>query len=358
MNRKFLLSGGGIALILLVAVVYIFASVLKTPLFVSTPEITVELKRTGGLFEGSLATYRGVRVGKVTAIDLSEGGVTATVRLSGDEHIPQDSRVQVRSLSPVGEQYLDFQPQSTKAPYLKSGDVIPASSTDLPQTLGGLSITLNKLIEQIDPKKVSLVLNEINDGLAGTDDDLRKLLDNGTRLLARLDQNFAVTQRVLRNGRTLLQIGADTAPDLERLASSASTFAAWLRRFDPTLFRLLKRAPGQLEELRGLVEDMAQTVPQLLDPAVTLTDIMAAHDPHIRQLMVKYPQGLQALIDAIHEGQVNLNAIVEQPQFCDYSTTERSPRDVSFRALQTHGRCSRSVSYSQRGAQWAPPPVR
>ena len=30
----------------------------------------------------------------------------------------------VRSLSPVGEQYLDFQPDSAGGPYLESGDTI------------------------------------------------------------------------------------------------------------------------------------------------------------------------------------------------------------------------------------------
>ena len=135
MERKFILSGGGITLALVLCVFYIFGAVLKTPLLEDAPTIKVEMPRTGGLFKGSQATFRGVRVGKVTNLDLSKDGVEATVKLAGGTEIPADSKVQVRSLSPVGEQYLDFQPDDMKGPFLKDGSVIKASAVDLPQTL-------------------------------------------------------------------------------------------------------------------------------------------------------------------------------------------------------------------------------
>ena len=67
-------AGSAITAALLLCVFYIFASVLKAPLLEDAPVITVSMDRTGGLFEGSLATYRGVRVGKVTSLDLTGTG--------------------------------------------------------------------------------------------------------------------------------------------------------------------------------------------------------------------------------------------------------------------------------------------
>ncbi len=266
MSRKYVLSGLSVVVSLVLCVFYIFASVLKTPLLQDAPTITVSMNRTGGLFEGSLATYRGVRVGKVTKLELTPEGVRATVRLSGDEQIPRDSDIKVRSLSPVGEQYLDFQPRSAKGPYLEDGDDVAASAVDLPQTLGGMAITLNKLIEQVDPQKVETVLDELSTGLQGTEGDLQTLVEDGSDLLATLDENWPVTERLLGNGRTLLRIGVDHSADISRIARSSKLFAAWLRANDPILLRLLSRAPGQVDELRRLVQDVSQTLPQLLDP--------------------------------------------------------------------------------------------
>jgi len=358
MSRKYVLSGLSVVLSLALCVLYIFASVLKTPLLEDAPTITVSMNRTGGLFEGSLATYRGVRIGKVTKIDLTPDGVRATVRLSGDEKIPRDSEIKVRSLSPVGEQYLDFRPRSADGPYLEDGDDVPASATDLPQTLGGMAITLNELIEQVDPDKVETVLDELSTGLQGTEGDLRTLVEDGSDLLQTLDENWPVTERLLGNGRTLLRIGVEHSADISRLARSSKLFAAWLRATDPTLFRLLSRAPGQVDELRRLVKDVSQTLPQLLDPSVTLTDVLAARDPHVRELLIQFPRGFATLAGAIRNGTAHLDAILQRTKTCDYPTSERGPRETSHRALQDGGHCSRSGPYSQRGAQWAPSPLR
>src|SRR3954468_18242082 len=154
MSRKFLLSGAGILLALALCVTYIFGSVLQTPLLVSRPTITVAMPRTGGLFQGSLVTYRGVRAGKVTAVQLGKRGIEANLRLDGDVSIPKDSVVKVRSLSPVGEQYLDFQPRTSHGPFLQDGDRIAANAEDLPATLGAMSMSLNKLLDQVNPRKV------------------------------------------------------------------------------------------------------------------------------------------------------------------------------------------------------------
>jgi virulence factor Mce-like protein len=357
MTPKYLLSAGGILLALVLCVFYIFADVLRTPLLQEAPRLEVEMTRTGGLFEGSLATYRGVRVGKVTSLDLGEQGITAVVELAGGTKIPRDSAVRVRSLSPVGEQYLDFQPRSESGPYFSDGDTVSADTVDLPLTLGRVSITLDKLMQQIDPQQVRTVLTEVSTGLDGVEKDMRVLLRDGSELLRTFDESWPVTRRVLRNGNVLLRVGADHSADIATIAQSSKLFAAWLRDFDPTFFRLLDRAPGQVEEFRRLVRDTAERLPELLDPAVTLTDVLAAHDPHIRALLVHFPRGFNTLAAALRNGAGHLDVIFQKTETCRYPTTERSPRDTTRRPLQDQGRCPRSSPISQRGAQWAPGPV-
>lgn len=357
MERKFILSGASIVLALVLCVFYIFSAVLKTPLLEDAPTVTVKMPRTGGLFVGSQATLRGVRVGKVTDLQLDAEGVEATVKLGGGVKIPQSSEVAVRSLSPVGEQYLDFQPAQLEPPYLTEGSVIEASAVDLPKTLGAMAITLNELIEQVEPRKVEIVLEEVATGLSGAERDLQSLVRDGSALLETIDENFPVVQRLLRNGNVVLRLGAESAPDLRRIATNSKLFAAWLRDYDPQLFRLLDRAPGQIEQLRRVIQDVQDTLPQLLDPAITLSDVLAAHDPHVRELLVQFPRGFNALAGAMYDGAGHLDAILQRTETCDYPTEERSPRTTTRRPLQDDGSCPRGLAFSQRGAQWAPGPV-
>ena len=135
LTNRLYLSALGVFLVFALCVFYVFAAVLRQPLTSRPVELTVSLKAAGGLFDGAAVTYRGVKVGKVTDIELTESGVRATVRLASGTEVPRDSRAVVRSLSPVGEQYLDFQPETARGPFFESGDTIPAEATDIPMSL-------------------------------------------------------------------------------------------------------------------------------------------------------------------------------------------------------------------------------
>lgn len=359
MRRKHILSLGGALVVLLISLVYIFGPILHTPLGEKSPRIAVQLTRSGGLFTGSTVTYRGIVVGKVTAIDLTRSGVEATVQLHPGTKIPRASKVQVRSLSPIGEQYLDFQPASSAAPFLASGDTIQAAAVDLPQTVADLSISLNRLMNEVDPAKVHTVLSELSTALDGTQEDVQSLLSNGLTLINTADDNSAVISQLLTQSNTLLRVGADEGPTIIRASRSFAVFSHWLRAFQPDLYRTLRSAPGQIEELRQLVQDLSQTLPDLLMAQGSLAEILQARDPHLRALLQSFPLLLESFSSAIRGGSVHLDVIPRHGQQCVYANVERDPRDTSYRKLQDNGYCSTSLTtYSQRGTQFAPPPVK
>ena len=78
--------------------------------------VTATLPSSGGLFEGSEVTYRGVKVGKVAAMRTSRDGVELELALEEGTRVPADSPMFVHNLSAVGEQYLDFEPADDEAP--------------------------------------------------------------------------------------------------------------------------------------------------------------------------------------------------------------------------------------------------
>lgn len=358
MRLKNILSVGGIVTSLVLCLLYLFGVALKTPLTEPRHYVTVNLPRSGGLYEGSEVAYRGVRVGKVTELKLTDDGISAKVLLDGSADIPVDARPRVRSLSPVGEQYIDFQPKSDDGPYLEDGDTVDGTAKDLPTSLADTAINLNALIQQIDPDALKVVLTETARGLKGTEDDLQRMVVQGSVLLDEFDSRWAMTRRLLDNGHRLLRLGEDLVPDFDTITRNAKVFAAWLRNIDPVLVRLLERAPGQIEELRRLVRDIDDVLGDYLDPYITLADFVAARDPHLRALLRDYPRGFRALQNGIRGGAVQLNGYFEHFEYCGYDHVERSPRDTTRHPLQDDGACPRSWPASQRGAQWAPAPLR
>lgn len=357
LTDRLYLSALGVALVFVVCVAYLFAEVLDQPLTSRPTEVTVMLGNTGGLFEGSAVTYRGVKVGKVTDISITRQGVRAEVSLTTGTAVPTDSLARVRSLSPVGEQYLDFQPNTDEGPFLEDGAVVAAEFTDLPKSLSSTVVAVNKVLRQIDDEKLRSFLVELSTGLQGTGDDVGRLVDQGDLILAELDRVWPETDRLLRNGDTVLDIGTDNATSLRDLGRSSRQLAAFLRDYDPELRRVLERAPNQVRQLEALVADADKVLPDFLSVGVSLTDIFAMHDPHLRALLQAYGPGLGSLARVTRDGEVKLELIVDKDPRCDYDTPRRKPRDPTRVPLRENEVCSASFATLQRGAAHAPGPV-
>ena len=110
-----------IASIVGVAVMLFAYMQVPTLLGVGRLNVKLELPAAGGLYRFSNVTYRGVQVGKVTEVKLTENGAEATLSLDTSPKIPADLQADVRSVSAVGEQYVDLRPRTDAGPYLQDG---------------------------------------------------------------------------------------------------------------------------------------------------------------------------------------------------------------------------------------------
>ncbi|WP_232680181.1 MlaD family protein [Nocardioides sp. R-C-SC26] len=357
LRSKLILSAVGVGLVLVLCIAYIISGVLDRPLLERPDKVTVELTGAGGLFEGSSVTYRGVKAGRISEIRLSSTGVEAVAELTSGLDIPSNSRAVVRSLSPVGEQYLDFQPDSEEGPYLDDGDVVEASSTDIPRSLASTVIAVNDVLRQIDDTKLRSLLVELSTALDGSGKDLGQLVDDGRLLLEELDGVWPETEALLEDAAPVLDIAVDQGDDLRSLAGNAREFASFLRSYDPELDRFLQRAPGQISELQSLVDDVREVLPDFLSTGVSVTDIFALHDPHVRALLQSYELGLGTLARHVKDGHIQLSLILDKDPRCSYRDVRRDPRVAKKFPFYSEGHCPASFSTLQRGAAHAPGPV-
>jgi ABC-type transporter Mla subunit MlaD len=80
---------------------------------IGTYGVSADFVAGGGLYKNANVTYRGVAVGRVESVGLNPSGVTADMRLNSGTSIPSNVTATVKSVSAVGEQYIDLVPPST-----------------------------------------------------------------------------------------------------------------------------------------------------------------------------------------------------------------------------------------------------
>lgn len=91
-----------IASIIGIAAMVLVYMQLPTLLGIGRINVTLELPRTGGLYQFSNVTYQGVQIGKVTDIHATRSGAQATLSLANSPRIPADLLASVLSGSSGG----------------------------------------------------------------------------------------------------------------------------------------------------------------------------------------------------------------------------------------------------------------
>ena len=225
------------------ALVYLQA---PTLLGIGRMTVTVELPNSGGLYRFANVTYRGVQIGKVTAVGLTDGVDThtqATLRLDSTAKIPADLQAEVRSISAVGEQYVDLVPRTDAPPYLHDGSVIAMSDTSVPQAVGPVLDQVNSLLSSIPKDKLNALLDETFKGLNGAGYDFGSLTDSTSTLSHDFNSVADRFQTLINNSAPLLDSQVDTQQSIRTWARSLAGVTDQLVHNDPQLRTVLTRGP-------------------------------------------------------------------------------------------------------------------
>ncbi|MFC7496215.1 MULTISPECIES: MlaD family protein [unclassified Nocardioides] len=344
-----------------VGIVYIAGSYLGLVDRVLGRGLTVHatLPASGGLFEGSEVTYRGVKVGKVAKMDATAEGVTLDLALEDGTKLPKDAPMYVHNLSAVGEQYLDFEPPDDDGPYVEAGETLTGTQESLPVDEGDLLVELDQFVSSVDRDGLETVVRELGAMFDDTGVPLQRLLDSGSEFVRQASDHTDETVRLLDSAERVLDTQQGERENIRSFARDLRALTDSLAAADGDLEKVLDGTPGTARELDGMLQDLAPTLPVLLGSAVSVNQVVVSHLDGLEQLLVTYPRVISSGFTGTPPdgyGHVNMQLDYSQPPCAEGYVPRsewRGPADLSDGPI-TPVRCTAGPPFVMRGSDHVP----
>jgi phospholipid/cholesterol/gamma-HCH transport system substrate-binding protein len=282
------------AVVSLIAATIMFFAFMQVPTVffgIDRYVVTVKLPQAGGLYAGGNVTYRGVEVGRVQAVRLTDTGAEAVLRLNSDVHIPADLGAQVHSVSAVGEQYVELLPRSANGPSLKDGDVIPVDRTYVPPDINSLLGATNRGLTAIPRDNLKTVVDESYVAVGGLGPELSRLVKGTTELSIDARKNLDALVALIDESKPVLDSQTDSSDAIQAWAAHLATITSQLRNNDSSVAALLQKGAPAAAEARQLFDRLNPTLPIVLANLVSVGQVGVTYRDNLESLLVELPAG-------------------------------------------------------------------
>ncbi len=328
--------------------------------------VVAHFEESGGMFAGGEVTYRGVKVGQVSKMELTDGGVDLHLDIEDEyDAIPSDAVALVGNRSAVGEQYVELQPQSDAEPFLSDDAEIPTENTRTPIPTQILLTHISDTVESVDKEALATSIDEFGKAFGGTGQDLQRMIDSGNDFIEEANANFDVTTALIEDSNTVLKGQLASASAIRTFARDLRLFSGTLAGSDRDLREVIDSGSATATELRTFIEDNEVPLGQLINRLVTTGEVVVRHLDGIEQILVIYPYVVEGgftvvskspdtgLYDA-HFGMV----LTSEPHVCKQgygSTNTRRPSRGGNAPMNMRAHCAEPAAKSNaRGAQHSP----
>jgi phospholipid/cholesterol/gamma-HCH transport system substrate-binding protein len=232
---------------------------------------------TSGLREGQFVRASGVEVGKVSKLELIDGGSKVRVDFNVERSLQlfDGSTAAVRYLNLIGDRYMELK-RGDSDKRLPAGGTIPLERTQPALDLDALIGGFRPVFRALDPDKVNNIAQSIITIFQGEGGTINDILDQTASLTSALADKDQAIGEVIKNLNTVL----DTAVKHQQ-------------QFDDTLQNFEKLITG----LKNREDPIASSVANISNAAGTIADLLSDNRPLLQSTITNLEGVQQPLVD-------------------------------------------------------------
>lgn len=274
---------------------------------------TATFEDVADLADGAPVMMADIAVGSVTGIHLDRSGRRAKVDFQVDEdaEVPADIVAKVRRTTPLGEKFIDLEPQTTDpdAALLRSGTVVKRTEvvSDLEQLVSSGAAAFGAL----SASQLAILIDEGARAFGGEGPQLRQVLDNVSTIVEGYSTHTGEISSIIDDlGQLSGDLAPNVGPNAEALANMNETLGV-LNENDQRFFALVRSLNDladdgnrtltkYLGQIRTQVKGLRDVADAVADEQVALGDVLTYAPEHNEGL----PSGVrnkfvQALLDVV-----------------------------------------------------------
>lgn len=294
---KIQLSIFAVITVITLSVMAIFYLRLPATFGIGTYGVSADFVAGGGLYKNANVTYRGVAVGRVESVGLNPNGVTAHMRLNSGTAIPSNVTATVRSVSAIGEQYIDLvPPENPSSTKLRNGFRIQRQNTRIGHDVADLLRQAETLLGSLGDTRLRELLHEAFIATNGAGPELARLIESARLLVDEANANYPQVSQLIDQAGPFLQAQIRAGGDIKSLADGLARFTWQLRAADPRLRDTLADAPDAIDEANTAFSGIRPSFPALAASLANLGRVGVIYHKSIEQLLVVFPALFAAII--------------------------------------------------------------
>ncbi|BBX29199.1 MCE family protein [Mycolicibacterium alvei] len=330
--------------VLTVGAISLFYLHLPAAVGIGTYHVNANFLAGGGIYQNANVTYRGVTVGRVDSVGLAPDGVVAKMALNSSTAIPDNVVATVKSVSAVGEQYIDLvPPESPSTNKLRNGASIEQRNTRVGQDIAGMLHEADTLVTSIGNSRLQDLLRETFKAFNGSGPELARLIESSRLLIDEANANYGQTTQLIDQAGPFLEAQIRSGDNIRSLADGLARFTGEVNKADPQLRATLKTVPGATEAANTAFTGIRPTFPILAANLANFGRIGVIYSKSIEQALVIFPALISALntvaggAPADEGAKLDFKIHLQDPPPCNTgfipATQIRSPADETLREL-------------------------
>lgn len=340
----------GVVTVLTVGAISLFYLHLPAAVGIGTYHVNANFLTGGGIYSNANVTYRGVTVGRVDSVGLAPDGVVARMQLNSSTAIPDNVTATVKSVSAVGEQYIDLiPPESPSTDKLRNGATIDQQNTRVGQDIAGMLHEADTLVSSIGNSRLQDLLRETFKAFNGSGPELARLIESSRLLIDEANASSGETTQLIDQAGPFLEAQMRSGDNIRSLADGLARFTGEVNKADPQLRTTLKTVPGTTEAANTAFSGIRPTFPVLAANLANFGRIGVIYSKSLEQALVIFPALMAALntvaggVPSDEGGKLDFKVDLGDAPPCLTGflppTQTRSPADLTLRDLPTDMYC-------------------